>query len=325
VKDASNYCFEIHDFIRNLESKFFSYHRSRVNLNKIKTDHLEKLFNEIRDELDTYKAVYRLSIIGVVDDYEVDYNSKTIILHVSKKKDKAYINYLYKYLLRYISKERADKLYDEINGQKGQTTIQKCLGYLIDFVYGSIEKKRFNAIGSMESACIIGADQGIEALKDFIDIYFSSKYYPYLVDDTNKGKAFDFALVLKYIEKIEGNIDNLKHLRGACTRLLIDNPLNGALLLLKSFAQISLEYSNTKSRLFEDGINSFHEGFNILFHEKNLTFNELSNSIDVFINELIKISYKLDQLLNKEKDLYFLRLHTNWLIDFNKKFLKDHE
>ncbi|MBL0079875.1 MAG: hypothetical protein IPP53_12450 [Bacteroidetes bacterium] len=43
------------------------------------------LFTKNQNEEDTYKAIYRLSIIGVVDDYTVDYNSKTISPHISKK------------------------------------------------------------------------------------------------------------------------------------------------------------------------------------------------------------------------------------------------
>ncbi len=325
VKDASNYCYEIDQFIVNLAKKFRSYNNSRINMSNVDRNRLETLFNKIRDELDTYKAVYRLSIIGVVDDYEVDYNSKTITLHVSKKSDKTYVNRLHKYILRYISKERADKVFIEINNTKGSTIIQKCLGYLIDFVYGSIERKRFNAIGSMEEACIQGSEKGPEAFKDFIEIYFNSKYYPELVKDTSEGKDYNYNLVLQYINLVEGNIDNLKHLRGACTRLLIENPFNGGLLLLKSYAQISLEQGNQQSRLFIEGIGAFHEGFKLFMDEKKWNYSKLSDSIDIFIQEILKINSDLKETLFSEIELFFLRLHTNWLETFNHKFLKKYE
>jgi len=325
VKEATSYCNEPEDFVKNLKDKYYKYNRCGVAINDKNRIELNKLFPLIRDELDTYKAIYRLSIIGVVDDYEVDYNSKTIILHIRKKNDYDYIEYLHKYLLRYVSKERADLVLREVHSQKGNTIIQKCLSYLVDFVYQEIEEKRFNAIGEMERACIVGSEKGTKELKELIDIYFNSKYYLDLVKNTNKGKEFDFDLVIKYIDIIEGNIDNIKHLRGASTRLLIENPSNAGLILLKSFSLISLEHRNPDSRLFKEGIQSFHEGFNIFRNEKRWEFNILYESIEMFINELIKINSELRSLIELERELFFLRIHTNWITAFNKKFLENYE
>ncbi|MBA7554793.1 hypothetical protein ES705_47428 [subsurface metagenome] len=277
--------------------------------------------------MDTYKAVYRLSIIGVVDDYEVDYNSKTLTLHISKKNDNDYIDYLHQYLSRYISKERADKVYHEIHETRGKTIIQKCLAYLIDFVYQEIAEKRFNAIGSMEKACIIGSEpeNGTEKFKEFVDIYFNSKYYLDLVKETKEGKEYDFDLVSKYYEVVEGNMDNLKHLRGACTRLLNENPKNAGLIVLKAFSEIALEYKNPESRLFKEGIQSFHKGFIIFLEEKKLYFNELSEAITDFKNELLKINNSLKDPLEEEIELFYLKMHTTWLTSFNNKFLDTYE
>ena len=68
----------------------------------------------------------------------------------------------------------------------------------------------------------------------------------YLPSDTEHGKVFSFDIVWKYIELISedktgSQIDNLKHLRGACLRLLTENPDNASFLLLKSFALFILE------------------------------------------------------------------------------------
>ncbi|GAJ06733.1 unnamed protein product, partial [marine sediment metagenome] len=172
VKDSMVYCTDSGDFIKNLSNKFYRNHQRWIRIPGEYEEEIRKLFPKVRDELDTYKAVYRLSIIGVVDDYEVDYNSKTLTLHISKKNDNDYINNLHQYLSRYISKERADKVYHEIHETRGKTIIQKCLAYLIDFVYQEIAEKRFNAIGSMEKACIIGSEpeNGTEKFKEFVDI-----------------------------------------------------------------------------------------------------------------------------------------------------------
>ena len=95
-----------------------------------------------------------------------------------------------------------------------------------------------------------------EELKEFIYLYFNSKYarqnYSYnsrtngkevsasLLTDVSE-KDFNFKIVWKYIEAVNedrsgSQIDNSKHLRGATILLLRDNLDNGALHLLKSFS-----------------------------------------------------------------------------------------
>ena len=34
----------------------------------------KEIFYQIRGEQETFRAIYRLSVIGVIDDYKVDYN-----------------------------------------------------------------------------------------------------------------------------------------------------------------------------------------------------------------------------------------------------------
>ena len=325
IKEASGFCTDSDEFIKNLGRKYYKYNKNGVIFREDQEKKLKELFPKIRDDQDTYKAVYRLSVIGVVDDYDVDYNSKTITLQVTKKADQDYIDHLHNYLSRYFSKERADKVYIDIPKQKGETVIQKCLGYLIDFVYNEIEQKRHKAIDSMEEACIVGLEKGPEALKEHIDIHFNSKYYPFLVKDTKKGKEYSFKLIWNYIKKVGDNIDNLKHLRGACTRLIIENPKNAAIILLKGFSLISLEHRNPDSRLFKEGINSFHEGFLIFKKDKNLNFDNFSEAVYQFIEELIKLNSNLKDLLEEEIELLFLKIHTEWLSNFNDKFLNNYE
>ena len=46
----------------------------------------------IRSEQDTMRAIYRLSIIGVVDDYVVDYRDRRIFVKFSGKTNDGYKN-----------------------------------------------------------------------------------------------------------------------------------------------------------------------------------------------------------------------------------------
>jgi ATP-dependent DNA helicase RecQ len=323
VRKASAFCFNGDDFLANLSKEFYKATGRSIGFEEEIGTGIKRLFPKIRDEHDTFKTIYRLSIIGVVDDYEVDYNSKTLTLFVLKKEDKEYINHLHRYLRRYLSEERAAKVLQEVHDYKGNSIIQKCLGYLIDFVYREIAKKRRGAIDAMEEACMESIKKGDEAFREYLDVYFNSKYYPVLVEETEEGKEFSIDLVWKYIDKTEGNIDNLKHLRGACVRLLTENPDNGALLLLKSF---SLFLIDTTNQLFlREAAEEAMSGFRIFKETKEMEFDDFYNAVYTFKNSLLRYNTKLDSKISEITELLLLNLHNDWLKQFNDKFLTHYE
>src|SRR5690606_10192463 len=183
----------------NLEKQFEKANdRSRITIPAILKPTIENLFTQIRNEEDTYKAIYRLSIIGVVDDYTVDYNSKSISVHISKKPQGHHTLKLKEYLLQYNSPEKTDEKLERLPFYKGNTEIQKCLGFLIKFVYEETAIQRKAAIDAMEEACIIGLEEnGSQKFKEFIDLYMNSKYArpKYFTSDTEKGLKEDYSNV----------------------------------------------------------------------------------------------------------------------------------
>lgn len=323
VSKASAFCFNGDDFLANLSKEFYKATGKSIGFEEKISLEIKKLFPKIRDEHDTFKAVYRLSTIGVVDDYEVDYNSKTVTLFVSKKEDQEYINHLHSYLKRYLSEERAAKVLHDVCNYKGNSIIQKCMGYLIDFVYSEIAKKRKAAIDAMEDACNESINKGDKAFREYLDVYFNSKYYPVLVYETKEGKEFSIDLVWKYIDETEGNIDNLKHLRGACVRLLTENPDNGALLLLKSFSLFLID--STNEFLLREAAEEAINGFRVFKEVKEMGFGGFFNAIYTFKSSLLKYNTKLDNTITEISELLLLEHHNGWLKQFNDKFLEQYE
>ena len=320
VLKASEYCFSGDEFIEKLKKEYWKQLKQNADIPNNIYKSLKVLFMKIRSELDSFKAIYRLSIIGVIDDYQIDYNSKTItLLEITKKKDVEYINNLYNYIRRYVSKSRAEKVKLEIYNCKGNSIIQKCLGYLIDFVYNEIAKKRHEAINSMADACIKGAEAGPEEFREYLSLYFNSKYYPELRDKTSLGKEFYFELVLEYMNISEGNVDNLKHLRGACIRLLNENTDNAALLLLKSFTLFLLEFNNEK--FLNEAKTAYTKGFEIFKESKNITIMNYIHMINEFNNKIISFSSDLTEVLNFQANILLVSYHSSWLESFNKKFM----
>ena len=327
-------------FIQNLEEKRPQY---CLFENKDVTGQIEKIYYSPRVKSDTDKAIFRLTSLGIINDYTVDYNKKSYTISVAKKTNDEYIEHLRAFMLKYYSTIRVTNELVRINEFKGETILQKCISFLTEFVYKEIEEKRLRSIDDMILACQTGLQEnGNEEMKDFIDLYFNSKYAkkdhlingePYsLTIDTDNAKYFDFNTVWKYIEAIDIDIDslknNVKHLRGASLRLLRTEPRNGALLLLKAYSLFVLGIGDNKN-IENEAKESLTLGFKFFKENyKELTFEQLANNIEKYKLEIIKNANKpseVNNILNSIIDELYLELHNEWLKTFNKKYLLEYD
>ena len=264
---------------------------------------LQRLFDGYRTKADTEKALYRLSTVGLIDDYTVDFNSKTYTVYARRKTDDQYFRNLEDYIRKYYSEVRTKQEIRKAKQFEGTTTIQKCLFFLTDFVYREIEKKRFEGIGVMKEACEIGKENGGVAFKEFVDLYFNSKYArkgyevngknKSLTDRTEEGRQQNIKWAWEFIEVIDedksgGHINNLKHLRGACVRLLIPQPDNAVFHLLKAFSIFILKPEN--KRLMDEASNSFAKGFIEFQKERNWAFDQVLKHAEKFKEYVLQFS-----------------------------------
>lgn len=252
----------------NLDFERFCNERDRTKGNPKGTAYkmFMALYNGYRDKMDTEKAIYRLSTLGIIDDYTVNFASNTFTLKGVRKNEKEYKENLRAYLLKYYSEKTTRARLKNLEDIDEPTVIRKSLTFLVRFVYGEIEKKRKLAISDMRTACRIGLEKKNVEFKDYIDLYFNSKYarsgYTYtnpagkevdasLSDLTDNAKNDDIKLVWFFMDVVDedpkaGQIDNIKHLRGACTRMLNNQPDSYTLLLLLAFTLYMLEYKNAR-------------------------------------------------------------------------------
>lgn len=305
---------------------------------------LKQLYYSPRKKPDTDKAIFRLSSIGIIDDYTVDYNKNCYKIRILKKTDDEYIEHLKVFMRKYYSANRVESEIQNIFIAKGETILQKCLSYLTDFVYKEIEAKRLRSIEDMILACQIGMQEnGNEELKDFIHLYFNSKYAKEnheidgknysLTIDTDNAKEFSFDILWKYIKATTidpsgAQKDNTKHLRGAALRLLRTEPRNGALLLLKAYALFVLGIGINKN-IENEAKESLTLGFK-LFRDKytNLTFEELSQNIESYKRKIIENannSKEVAKILDVIIEELYLEFHNDWLKNFNEKYLMEYE
>lgn len=219
------------------------------------------------------KMIYRMCCIGFVEDYTQNYGGRYFLVKMVRRPDGGYYEALKRFLMRYYAEERADEIVGQVPGYRGENEIQKCLGYLTEFVYEKIAIKRKRAMDDMRLFCSTGAGEDAdwrevnEDLKDFIYYYFNSKYAndEYVADtgepfslkvDTDTGKRSSFEIVMKYLRVVDDDligaggtpIDNVKHLQGAVRlirRALTD--YNPALALLNFFCLTQLGTHNSEA------------------------------------------------------------------------------
>ena len=196
------------------------------------------------------KAIYRMCVIGLIDDFTEDYSNRKFRITTICQEDANYYEFLRLYYRKYYSEDRVDVMISEVKQMAtNDGSILACLKHLTSFIYRSIAEKRARGILDMEQFCnmAISSDKDWketnEDLKDFIYFYFNSKYaregfvtfdssknkeVPFsLKDDTNheehsEAEITDFELVRKYMRVVDREIvnhdsqkDNVKHLQGA--------------------------------------------------------------------------------------------------------------
>ena len=275
---------------------------------------LAAFFQQLRSEEDTFKAVYRLSIIGLVEDYTVDYNAGVIEATIRKRPDVEYIEALRDYIARYVAPERARQVPEEVLAMEGETMIQKCLRRLIAFVYSTIARKRRAAIDVMEEAVREGASDGPAAFERRVSTYFDSRYLPEM-QVLFPERSFDLDVLWDYIEKTEGTDDNVNHLRGACDRLLGDHPDSPVLYLLRAFTRVM-----TAGGAPEAFRKDFRGGWDLLNEVSTVTRADYLDALHRFYGYVAAYDAQLKDVLNEE----VTHAHVAWLKSFNNEFLSVH-
>lgn len=250
-----------------------------LNAKKLKTN---RGFSYIRDYGSAVykdaiqKAIYRMCIIGLIDDFTEDYSEQTFRITTVCQEDTGYYERLSSYYRKYYSTERVESMMAEVRTlAKTEGVIMACLKHLTSFIYKSIAEKRARGILDMEQFCNLAISskqdwkETNEELKDFIFYYFNSKYaregfvtydsnlqidVPFSLkddtshDDHSEEEITSFDLVRKYMRVVDTEIvnhdsqmDNIKHLQGAVRlirRAIAD--MNPVLNLLNVFCILYL-------------------------------------------------------------------------------------
>jgi len=301
---------------------------------------LKEYYNQVRDKADTEKALYRLRLLGVLDDYTVDYRTNMFTLYLSNKDDQFYEDRVRHYLSKFYSEDRVNSEIAKVKDYEGDSVIQKFLNFLVVFGYEQIAVKRARSIEDMKEACKYGLERSSEDLSEYLNLYLNSKYFreEYLVVDVNEslsynldnGKITDSKFIWHYIELMtrDGNteVNNLKHLRGASLRMLRVTTDNPVLLTLAAYATFFLEYQTPT--LLKEAEENLMMALDYYEETEGWSESELKDMFDRLVGVLIVKRSDIENFYSFEFENFRLNairkslvsMNQN-LIDINKKLL----
>jgi ATP-dependent DNA helicase RecQ len=289
------------------------------------------------------KAIYRMCIIGLIDDFTEDYAKKTFRITTICQDESRYYDYLRLYYRKYYSEDRVDVMIEEVKQMAMvDGAIMACLKHLTSFIYRSIADKRARGIMDMEQFCNMAINSGKdwketnEDLKDFIYYYFNSKYaregfitfdssvqqeIPFsLKDDTNydihsESEITDFELVRKYMRVVDPDIvnndsqkDNVKHLQGAVRlirRAVAD--MNPVLNFLNIFCILFLRQQ--ENDMLEEELFNDYESI-LLYYTKQGNLDLLNEYSDLLVNHAV-INESDKDYFQKLQSYIYLKKHLN--------------
>ena len=289
------------------------------------------------------KAIYRLSIIGVVQDYTIDFRYKQFEVTIVKRPEDEYLAQLQSYIARYKTQD-GTAIDQQVQQRRGRNLIEKCLGYLIEFVYEEIEKKRRRAIQTM--AEVVRTCHTDETIREELLNYLErSPFTEPLLQLAGRIEPQEWWNVLDINNELDQpllrEVDGARQLLGGCRRTLESFPSHPGLYLLSGFARLLLPNQEVEQVLndIRSGLQNLtdlpvsrREEIALEFLRK---FEQWSESIQNFemiqanITEIVLNALRtrtIAHAIYRMNPVYAEKILLNWILqhvkNFNQQFLE---
>jgi len=183
------------------------------------------------------KAIHRLVVIGVVEDYTLDYaGSEFTVTTSGASQDEiagAFGRYAGSYQRRLGEQAEQDAL--EVRAGEQHTLVLKIAEMLIDFVYKHIELARRRSLSEMLSAAT-RATSGGEDLRSRILQYLEHSEFDERLNDLLASSTGGLDQINSFVDELVSPADAVS-LRGSVARLLSSYPDVPGLLLLRGLTE----------------------------------------------------------------------------------------
>lgn len=182
------------------------------------------------------KALSRLLILGIVQDYSVDYSPNKFKITLQKLKIESVRINLKNYLNQYKFSAYVDRIISKVTGSTLQDTLNSAIDQLITFIYDEIVSKRVQAILTMGELCrsFTTDDDFREKILSYLqESEFSDELRAWIKRDFDEIGLDSIESILSRISTLE----ELKRLIGTTRRMLDEDPNNIALRYLSVCAR----------------------------------------------------------------------------------------
>jgi len=290
------------------------------------------------------KAIYRLSIIGVVQDYTIDFRSKQFEVTIVKRPEDGYLAQLQSYIARYKTQD-GTAIDQQVQQCRGRNLIEKCLGYLIEFVYEEIEKKRRRAIQTMvEVVRTCHTDETKTIREELLNYLEKSPFTEPLSQLAKRTEPQEWWNVLDINNELDQpllkEVDGARQLLGGCRRTLESFPSHPGLYLLSGFARLLLPNQEVEQALndirsgFQNLTNlpiAKREGITLDFLRRFEQWSESIQNFEMIQADIAEIALNTLQTrviahaIYHMNPIYAERILLNWILqnieNFNQQFL----
>ena len=274
IKKATDFCRNEEEFLENLRTRYRRLVGREIAFDYNQESEIKRFFGIIRQSVDTLKAIYRLSIIGVIEDYTIEYPDQTTA-YCKRIKDEEIIEKLEQYVSRYVTRVSASSVREKIKASKEGTVLRRSIDYLVDFIYSQVFEKRRNALLQMEVAVSAGLREPSKFIEE-VNNYFDSQYLDPLNEATVDGREFNFEILFRFMDEVGDDKDKLQQLRSSAGRLSEAFPDNPVFSWLSFYCSLLL-----RDREDEQLVEYFSNGYRDFYASgKGFSKLQIDNAID---------------------------------------------
>lgn len=276
---------------------------------------LNKLSNNESESNDFEKILFRLKIIGLVEDYTIDYSYKNrnYIITLNKSDNLTYIENLRNYLIKQgvsnIDRFLNEREIKQVIGNYSDTIIY-CVKKILEFVYSKIEpQRRRSLLNLLQAARSSNADEFRQKVLMYLDPSEEINFYFRIFPQSKNYEEWS------EIIKVAINKNKVNNFLGVALRILESYPDNVGLLYVTFGLRCLLINENTDIILqdFNAFIRFSDESF-----DSNYTIDAIISLLDVLFSQSkvnLAVSYIIGSII--ERNLMFdqvdklLKIKTN--------------
>ena len=204
------------------------------NLGYRRTIELAKGTNEEASKRE--RAIYRLMLLGVVEDYLVE---SKFVVHLATASSASIADSLSNFVKRTDPGAQRLSVADfaaQASNMKLREAISKAAKELINFIYDVIVESRRRSLREMYVAARDASPNG-DGLRDRVLAYLTQGDISPVLESLVDSDEFDYAVWERELAKLEG-VEDARELRGNSARLLASSPFNPGLLFARAYSEI---------------------------------------------------------------------------------------